>query len=75
MLKLALTVGLSMALSFGVVAQLKKFYSLDDVSDFDTVNFDFVATSGHSFLRYIPQQNPLSIYGNPDLEKLNPVRA
>lgn len=73
MLKLALTVGLSVALSFGVVAQLKKFYSLDDVSDFDTVNFDFVATSGHSFLRYIPQENPLSIYGNPDLEKINPT--
>lgn len=73
MLKLALTVGLSLTLSFGVVAQLKKFYSLDDVSDFDTVNFDFVATSGHSFLRYIPQQNPLSIYGNPDLEKINPT--
>ena len=73
MLKLALTVGMSFSVSFGIVAQLKKFYSLDDVSNFDTVNFDFRATSGHSYLRYIPKNNPLSIYGNPDLEKINPT--
>ena len=72
MLKLALTVGMSLAVSCGVLAQLKKFSSLDDVSDFDTINFEFRATSGHTYWRYIPRDNPLSIFGNPDLEKINP---
>ena len=69
---MALTVGMSLAVSCGVLAQLKKFYSLDEVSNFDTINFDFSATSGHTYWRYIPRDNPLSIYGNPDLEKINP---
>ncbi|MEM9325045.1 MAG: hypothetical protein AAGA85_05295 [Bacteroidota bacterium] len=72
MLKWALTMGMSCVLSIQLAAQLKKFYSLDEVTNFDTVNFDFVATSGHSYWRLVPQDNPLLIYGNPDLEKINP---
>ena len=72
MLKWALTVAVSCVLSSTLVAQLKKFYSLNEVSTFDTVNFNFKATSGHSFWRLVPQENPLNIYGNPDLDKINP---
>ena len=53
-------------------AQLKKFYSLHDDSLFDTVNFTLHATSGHSYFRSVPSQNALNIYGNPDLERINP---
>ncbi len=72
MLKWALTMGMSCVLTIQLAAQLKKFYSLDEVSNYDTVNFNFVATSGHSYWRLVPQDNPLLIYGNPDLEKINP---
>ncbi len=72
MLKWALTIGMSCVLSSTLVAQLKKFYSLDEVSRFDTVNFEFQATSGHTYWRLLPQENPLTIYGNPDLDKINP---
>lgn len=68
-----MTIGLSLVISYSLVAQLKKFYSLSDVSKFDTVNFEFKATSGHSYWRLVPQENPLVIYGNPDLEKINPT--
>ncbi len=72
MLKWALTIGMGCVLASTSVAQLKKFYSLNEISRFDTVNFDFQATSGHTYWRLIPQGNPLHIYGNPDLDKINP---
>lgn len=53
-------------------AQLKKFYSLHDESLFDTVKFKLHATSGHCYFRTIEGGDVLNIYGNPDLEKINP---
>lgn len=53
-------------------AQLKRFYSLDDVSTYDTVDFSLHATSGISFFRNVRGGNPLNIFGNPDLDKINP---
>lgn len=65
-------VGFGLALTMSVQGQLKKFYSLHEVSNFDTVNFTLSATSGHCYFRSIGGGNPLNIYGNPDLEKINP---
>ena len=73
MLKWALTIGFSCVLGSTLTAQLKKFYSLSDVTKFDTVDFEFQATSGHTFWRLVPDENPLTIYGNPDLDKINPT--
>ncbi len=71
MLRLVLTVGLGIVL-FLAQGQIKKFYTLDDVRSFDTVNFHLNATSGISFIRHVNGGNPLSIFGNPDLNKINP---
>ncbi|MFY0688703.1 MAG: hypothetical protein JXQ90_16130 [Cyclobacteriaceae bacterium] len=72
MLKWVFTTGLCTFLLFGGQAQLKRFYSLGDVQSFDTVDFTLTATSGISFLRHVDGGNPLAIYGNPDLNKINP---
>lgn len=56
----------------GVDAQLKRFYSLHDVDSYDTVDFSLDATSGISFVRTVQGGNPLNIFGNPDLDKINP---
>ena len=72
MLRSVSVIGLAILCGYSAFGQLKKFYSLNQTTDFDTVNFQFRATSGHSYLRYIPKENPLVIYGNPDLERINP---
>ena len=72
MLKLVLTAVLGMSFLLGVQAQIKKFYSLDNVSTYDTVDFTLKATSGISFIRHVNGGNPLNIFGNPDLNKINP---
>ena len=73
MLRWALTIAMGCGLISTSVAQLKKFYSLSEVSQFDTVNFEFEATSGHTHWRQVASGNPLTIYGNPDLDKINPT--
>jgi hypothetical protein len=72
MLRLILTVGLGVFFLHGSQAQLRRFYSLNDVSTFDTVVFNLKATSGISFVRHVKGGNPLHIFGNPDLDKINP---
>ncbi len=72
MLKLVLTVGLGMSFLLGVHGQIKRFYSLDEVTSYDTVDFTLKATSGISFIRHVDGGNPLNIFGNPDLNKINP---
>lgn len=71
MLRLVFTAafGLLFSLSYG---QLKKFYSLKEISTFDTVNFSLKATAGNCFIKSSESEGPLSIYGNPDLDKINP---
>ena len=63
--------GLLMLLSYG---QLKKFYTIRNTDTYDTVSFYLHATSGNCYLRSgsAEEGEPLSIYGNPDLEKINP---
>jgi len=54
-------------------AQLKRFYTLEDASSFDTVTFNLHATSGISFVRNVASGNPLTIFGNPNLDRINPT--
>ncbi|RED99789.1 hypothetical protein [Marinoscillum furvescens] len=61
--------GLSCLCSY---AQLKKFYTLKESAQFDTVSFTLEATTGNCFLKSTTEEGPLSIYGNPDLDKINP---
>lgn len=61
--------GLLFLLSHG---QLKKFYTLKETSKFDVVDFTMEATAGNCFIRSSQTEGPLTIYGNPDLEKINP---
>lgn len=73
MLRLALAGGYLLLFSLGALAQLDKFYTLKESDDFDTVNFYLKATSANCLIEKSGQDNdPLSIYGNPNLEKINP---
>lgn len=63
------TFGLLCTLSFG---QLKKFYTLKEDVPFDTLKFSLEATAGNCYIKSAETEGPLSIYGNPDLEKINP---
>jgi hypothetical protein len=72
MLRLVFSValGLLFSVSYG---QLKKFYSLKSCSGYDTVNFSLEAPTGNCFITAEhPDNGPLNIYGNPDLDKVNP---
>ncbi|MFY0601559.1 MAG: hypothetical protein JXR03_17925 [Cyclobacteriaceae bacterium] len=52
---------------------MKKFYSLKGCSGYDTINFSLEASSGNCLIQPSNDEHgPLNIYGNPDLEKVNP---
>jgi hypothetical protein len=72
MLRLALLIELCVLSFTSIHAQLRRFYSLDVPSAYDTVDFTLKATSGISFVRKVDGGNPLTIFGNPNLEKINP---
>jgi len=56
-----------------VYAQLDKFYTIKNTAEFDTVEFYLKATATNCLLEYSSEiNNPLTIYGSPDLEKINP---
>ena len=60
-------------MSISAVAQLSKFYTIKESPDFDTVDFYLKATATNCLLKKSDtDDNPLTIYGNPDLEKINP---
>ncbi|MFT4833266.1 MAG: hypothetical protein ACI8WP_000018 [Flavobacteriaceae bacterium] len=71
MLRLVLTSALVLVFSFGF-GQLKKFYTLQESHGYDTISFSLEATTGNCYLKASDEKGPLSIYGNPDLEKINP---
>lgn len=54
------------------LGQLRRFYELNEPEDYDTVDFTLKATSGISFVRQVDGGQPLNIFGNPDLEHINP---
>ena len=72
MSKNALIVVLALAVWSEVHGQFRKFYTLEDSNEYDTVCFELHATSGTSFIRNVKGGNALNIFGNPDLEKINP---
>ncbi len=57
-----------------VWGQVKKFYSINENVPYDTVDFSLHGASGNCLLKSSPglEESPLVIYGNPDLEKINP---
>ena len=64
--------GIGLLTSVHSNAQLKKFYSLKDDVAFDTVRLSFEASSGSCYFKNTSHSSPLNIYGNPDLDKINP---
>ncbi len=76
MLRLVIASGMSLMMSIGAIAQLSKFYTIKNSPDFDTVDFYLKATATNCLLKQSDvDNNPLTIYGNPDLEKINPSFA
>ena len=71
MLRLVFTGALGLLFTFSY-GQLKKFYTLKETAKFDTVNFSLEATSGNCYIKSSKEEGPLTIYGNPDLNKINP---
>jgi hypothetical protein len=72
MLRLAMLFWLCVGSLHMLHAQLRRFYELDEAESFDTVDFTLKATSGISFIRHVDGGNPLNIFGNPDLDRINP---
>ncbi|WP_425390126.1 hypothetical protein [Ekhidna sp.] len=76
MLRLVLLAGTILLTSQSAFAQLKKFYTVKESEEFDTVNFYLKATATNCLLKQADSDNnPLTIYGNPNLEKINPSFA
>ncbi|MEM0939608.1 MAG: hypothetical protein AAF600_05810 [Bacteroidota bacterium] len=76
MSKLAIITGMGLFTSISVHAQLDKFYTIRHSSDFDTVSFYLKATATNFLLQQdTKDKNPLTIYGNPNLDKINPSFA
>jgi hypothetical protein len=73
MLRLVLYAGSLLLVSIGVFAQLTKLYSIDDSQTFDTVDFFIKATATNCLItKSVNHDNALTIYGNPDLDKIQP---
>ena len=53
--------------------QLKKFYSLKEDAIYDTVKLSLEASSGSCYFKNTSHSSPLNIYGNPDLDRINPT--
>ncbi|MCR9252049.1 MAG: hypothetical protein NXI20_16610 [bacterium] len=73
MLRLIFTFGLGILTLTQAHSQLRKFYSLKEDGSFDTVKLTLEATSSTCFVRTAKNSDPLNIYGNPDLERINPT--
>lgn len=68
--------GVYLLSSLGASAQLNKFYTIKESSEFDTVDFYLKATAANCLLKQSSEDyHPLTIYGNPNLEKINPSFA
>jgi len=68
-----MSASMSLLFSLSALAQLNKFYTLRESEDFDTVSFYLKATSANCLIKKsTDDRNPLSIYGNPTLDKINP---
>ena len=73
MLRLVMTAGITLLVSVSAFSQLKRFYMVKESTTFDTVDFYLKATATNCLIKQTPEDSdPLTIYGNPDLEKINP---
>lgn len=73
MSRLLMTAGISLLVSFNAFCQLKKFYMIKDSPSFDTVEFYLKATATNCLIKQSDgDKDPLTIFGNPNLEKINP---
>lgn len=73
MLRLVIAAGFFLQFSLCSLAQLKKFYTVKEACNFDTVEFTLKAARGNSYIKnYKEIELPMVIYGNPDLDKINP---
>lgn len=73
MLRSVLIVGIFLLTALGAVAQLSKFYTIKESSEFDTVEFYLKATAANCLLsQSLENNNSLTVYGNPNLDKINP---
>ena len=53
--------------------QLKKFYTVKNESNYDTIDFSLKATSGKCYIKPSYHTDPVTIYGNPDFKDVNPT--
>lgn len=73
MVRLVLAAGIILLCGFSSFAQLKKFYVIKETASFDTVDFNLKAARGNTYIKnYAASKYPMAIYGNPDLERINP---
>jgi hypothetical protein len=73
MLRMVLLMGLGLSVSLNLFGQLKKFYSVSEEEKFEVVNFHLKAASGNTYIKnYAEYDQALVIFGNPDLNKINP---
>lgn len=73
MLRLVMIAGLFLLVSVNSYSQLKKFYVIKDAESYDTVDFYLKATATNCLIKQtVDETDPLAIYGNPDLDKINP---
>lgn len=73
MSRLVLTAGIALFVSVSAFSQLKRFYMVKDSPSFDTLDFYLKATATNCLIKQSDDdKDPLAIYGNPDLEKINP---
>lgn len=73
MLKWLLLTGIGLGVFSQANAQLKKFYSLKDSDSYDTVKLSLQASTGSCYFTNTTHSSPLNIYGNPDLDRINPT--
>lgn len=73
MLRFVLAAGVCLLFSITSFAQLKKFYTIKESCEFDTVVFNLKAARGNTYIKnFGNSEYPMVIYGNPDLDKINP---
>lgn len=73
MLRGIFLVFVSMCCGLNGNCQLKKFYTIKSESSYDTVDFTLKATSGKCFIKPSHHVDPVTIYGNPDFQDVNPT--
>jgi len=64
--------GIGFVLTTKAQGQLKKFYSLKEDAVYDTVKLSLEASSGSCYIKSTANSSPLNIYGNPNLDRINP---